>query len=797
MKKKIFIGIVIVIMAVFIFTLISCGGRDEESLVDPNTPIEVKYVRVVDEHEERDTVIKFNAPYFTCDYDIRVSDSEITEESFDSAKKVKFKVKGEGVAKTVTLRRVGISLENAKYVAIKPYVEESRKSVKEGDIVCFRIGGDELLPIDYNAIVNAITVHHGESLKNFGKMFDEQDVKYINTVAPETQTGKLYSNAEDVNDNGGAARTLAPIIDLEYGTYVSRASLYFKSTPSCDIKIRASREAVDFMADDSKWDKVVVLNKESITDAKWYDVALGIEAEYVQIVFVDGNAPTEVMLFGYQCGESDHPPVQTSHNLPKMNELLGMCGFVAAGGGNTSITQMSCVSVMREYHNYGWTFNPNLYPGKYTNSFSGNMGNFDTEYRRYTEAGINVIPCIQWREDSQMRTIYSLNENRGVVKRNATYGETFLPLTYQAYAHDMFIFSARYGRSNTESLAKIMSNYTYSQTVGLNRIKWLELGNEPNGEGNNGYTPYQLAALTSAAYDGHENTLVDVYGLSNHFGIKNADPTMKVAMAGLAGVGNKYISSMVYWMKANRTDSFVAMDAFNVHTYFCKEFTVNGQTVQMGVSPEEFDLVGAMSQLVELRDKYYPEKEVWLTEFGWDTVANYNTKTACHPYADYTARQVQAMWLTRAYLLLSASGVDKATMYMCEDGGSEDSLENSQYGTCGVYDVNGNRKDSYYYLYTLKNTLGEYTFAEEIDSGRSDVMIYKYVNADGKVGFAIWCPTSDGRKVENFKLYIGADGATLVENTYGETAGIKSTLTASDKIVSLTVTENPVYVMVN
>jgi hypothetical protein len=282
-----------------------------------------------------------------------------------------------------------------------------------------------------------------------------------------------------------------------------------------------------------------------------------------------------------------------------------------------------------------------------------------------------------------------------------------------------------------------------------------------------------------------------------HLGAVNGDPNMKVAVAGLAGLQSKYMMTMVYWMKANRTDSMVAMDAFNVHTYFCKEFTVNGQTVQMGVSPEEFDLVGAMSQLVELRDKYYPEKEVWLTEFGWDTAANYNTKTACHPYADYTARQVQAMWLTRAYLLLSASGVDKATMYMCEDGGTEDTTENTQYGTCGVYDVNGNKKDSYYYLYTLKNTLGEYAFAEEIDSGRSDVMIYKYVDGSGKVGYAIWCPTSDGRKVENFKLYIGADSATLVENTYGEIEGVKTNLTTSDKIVSVTVSENPIYVIVN
>ena len=45
-------------------------------------------------------------------------------------------------------------------------------------------------------------------------------------------------------------------------------------------------------------------------------------------------------------------------------------------------------------------------------------------------------------------------------------------------------------------------------------------------------------------------------------------------------------------------------------------------------------------------------------------------------------------------------------------------------------DENGNtyevKKDSYYYLYTLKNALGEYTFDSEIEAYDENVMIYKY-----------------------------------------------------------------------
>ena len=134
MKKKIFICIVIAILTVVIMALTSCGGCNNDENIDPKTPIEVEYVRVVGTGKKGGTVIKFNAPYYTCDYDIRVSDSEITAENFDSAEKTKFKVEGDGVAKTVTLKKIDLSLENKKYVAIKPYVKESRKSVKEGDI---------------------------------------------------------------------------------------------------------------------------------------------------------------------------------------------------------------------------------------------------------------------------------------------------------------------------------------------------------------------------------------------------------------------------------------------------------------------------------------------------------------------------------------------------------------------------------------------------------------------------------------------------------------------------------------
>jgi hypothetical protein len=199
------------------------------------------------------------------------------------------------------------------------------------------------------------------------------------------------------------------------------------------------------------------------------------------------------------------------------------------------------------------------------------------------------------------------------------------------------------------------------------------------------------------------------------------------------------------------------------------------------------------------------------------------------------AREIQGMWLVRAYILLASCGVDKATMYMCEDAADDDVGAIGKYGTCGIWatartadenryqifdatlynekgekvkidNENGEKvdkievyevktvslndkgeevttseyfrtdndqkivapeggkisteykmeaKDAYYYMYTLYKTLGSMTFVKEIDSGNKDVWIYEFADDNGKVGYAVWCPTSNGTKVEDYKLYVG------------------------------------------
>jgi hypothetical protein len=137
-----------------------------------------------------------------------------------------------------------------------------------------------------------------------------------------------------------------------------------------------------------------------------------------------------------------------------------MCGFVASGGGNTPIDSVICTNVLREYHNFGWSYTASNYGEKANNFTTTWMGHFDNQYRDYQAAGINVIPCIQWKLGSGETISYKVDENNLPIRQNgelvkASFWERFDPNTYFVFADNIFAFSARYGRNSTAELLAI------------------------------------------------------------------------------------------------------------------------------------------------------------------------------------------------------------------------------------------------------------------------------------------------------------------------------------------------------
>ncbi len=761
-----------------------CNQRQDRAL--SILPLEdVNYLRV-DSMADGKIVLKFNLYEELHDLEVRYSANEITSQNFEGATLITPQISGEALITLIL--DLNASTTEPIYIGVRQYV-----GTNYGEIATVRVGGDREVEIDYDRA----QVYHGEVLNSFKALFD-------NDVS--TKLGTIFT---DKNDTVIYGSKLRPIVDFEYKHYVSRIKLFYDAAGKT-VTVKWSETPVDFMADNSEWDGY----KTFTTTSGWNEIPVGATIRYFQIEFTDGEAPCEVEAYGFQCGEGDEIATYKVER-PKVGDLLGMCGFVAIGGGNTPIDSVICTNVLREYHNFGWTYVASNYGAKANVFQSSGMGQFDDRYREYKAAGINVIPCIQWNLKNETIS-YKVDENGLPIYQNgklvkATFWERFNPNTYFVYADNVFGFSARYGRNSSAELLAIAKAHCKDliESVGQGTIEWIEMGNEPEGSWNgihNYLSAYMLAAATSAAYDGHCSTIPVPGNDGYHLGGKNADPTMKLAMAGVSGVSNEYITALIYWMKSNRQDEKAAFDAFNVHHYMAANKEVApGVWATVGISPEEAKMEEVLSQLIEIRDKYYPEKEVWITEFGWDTNQSYSTATSSHAYGEYTGRQVQAMWLTRSYLIFSACGLDKADMYMCEDAGIE-AESTGKYGTCGVIayekDENGNthevKKDSYYYLYTLKNTLGDYTFDSKVEAYDENVMIYRFTTDDGKEAYAVWCKTSDGTKSENYQLRINGEAATVVEAVYGDIDGVKTEVLADEfNCVTVDVSENPIYVVVD
>lgn len=827
----------------------------------------IKYLRI-GEIGNNSVTIRFNAIGKNMSYDIRYSTEVITAENFANATKIdNAVVTGSGEVKTAILNLTA-GKTTKYYVAVQAISNGEKSSVET-----VRAGGIDLIYIDPNRITS---VYCGEVIKDLRPLIDEFDgiIDPLNGnagILPTNRLSKFYYHKDDWNEGRGDyygetheryGTDLAPIIDLEYTHYVECIEVFY-SHETYDLDVRSSKDFANFNTP-SAWDATNESYPANTLKANgWNVIPIGKEVRFIQLQFLDGEAPVEVIVYGYQTGETEGDELgETVRDLPTIGELVGMCALLGDGAQNT-IEELSCCWVIREYHNLGWSYNWSSFPMKATSLIRTNVGNFDKKYRDHSPYNL-IVPCLQWSEgDNPARTYNKLTGKLN--SEIASFTEKYLPSTYIGYADVMYQYAARYGSSRMEYLYENVRAHSDGGTqIGLNYIKWLEYGNEPNGEDQRGTTPYQLAALTSAAYDGHMRTvLADVYNPDDYtyfLGAKNADPDIKVAMAGLAGIGDRYITSMCYWMRANREDirdtwtsknDTIAMDAFNVHTYFGELYYLNGEDVYVGVSPEEFGLVDAMAALVEFRDKYYPGVEVWLTEFGWDTNESYETMTSSHRYGEYTSRDVQAMWLTRAYILLSSCGVDKATMYMSNDLGN-DRQTSGKYGTCGlfgfthrygddnpelIYTIGGRDcykgedgyyfldtgylagtnaeekmtpKPSYYYLSTLYNTLHDFSFERELASGHEDIWVYQFTSESKDDAYAVWCPTSNMTKVNGYKLYVGVQGeVTLVEtdvvfdeagNTTSESSktGKKTTLTPDEfGYVTINVTENPVYVVVD
>lgn len=310
------------------------------------------------------------------------------------------------------------------------------------------------------------------------------------------------------------------------------------------------------------------------------------------------------------------------------------------------------------------------------------------------------------------------------------------PLSYIEFAEYAWQIVARYGsKTYPSNLLKVNKNPRWNndqinvEKSGLNLIRYIEFENEADRPWNSPlyqYTPYELAAMMSALWDGHEGSM------GKYVGIKSADPNVKLVLPGLSNINLWYLGEMNKWFKANRKDKRFCADVINVHHYSNSKNPWPGYLVDLtgrGVRPDFDHLDIRLKELKQfVNDNIDSTLPIWFSEFGYDTYLP-ATFLSQYPelYLDYTSEQLQGQWLLRTYLISLASGMDKIFMFnLCD----EDSFDKGYcFGSSGLLSSESTsykRKLSWYDIDWLMKELNGFRYVR--DESFNGITIYKFTN---------------------------------------------------------------------
>jgi hypothetical protein len=487
----------------------------------------------------------------------------------------------------------------------------------------------------------------------------------------------------------------------------------------------------------------------------------------------------------------------------KIGALVG--GFV---GVNAFIDDPSSLlpplGNVREYHNWSWCEGNGSasYPGYPDNQNSfilfGGTWDWDTYYADLKTAGVFGYPVIQG-------SVSWLN-NSAVPPVPAS-ASTTDPASYAAHADEMFQYAARYGSTKVAtSLLQLASGQPV--VTGQGSLQYIEDWNEEdawwiNPDGSPIFSPDAYAAMASADIDGNQGKM------GKTLGMKTADPTIKMVMGGLAGHGTStvtwedsetaYLDGVRAWAAANRGGDFPA-DVLNVHYYSFGPSASGTTNPQPALSPEDDHVTTRMNVLSAYRDKNLPGKELWLTEFGYDT----DPQSILHAPAlgSNSAEVVQGQWIIRYYLAVMAAGFDRAFLFVSRDSCTgSDSACALQFDTSGVAGVKGAEtpKTAYYFIATFRSRLATYGWHGAQTSAPTGVMVDTFKDpTTSKGAYVVWSPTSKGTVVSGVSISVpGATTASQVTLVDGQMNGTESTLPISTGSVTVDVSETPTIILVD
>lgn len=580
--------------------------------------------------------------------------------------------------------------------------------------------------------------------------------------------------------------------------YNIRNISFFRYTKSNVIDIYCGDNGVD--------DWTLVKTIDLGTDfATVVEEQVDINCRFIKVAFQSGgdNIPTLIAFAGTPLSgdaEFNIPPLQPlTAPQPSVDKFMGVNSF---NDVPASIDRVS--KVLREYLDNTWftTHNPSgvTYPNLTYRFAPVNAGfNFDNFYETRLNAGQLVIPVMKNCPRHLDVYLDSTSNHRGEFKplgNGYTNDQADDPFAYQAYAELLFQFAARYGSTAVDvGLLKVDSADTVR--TGLGYIQWMEIWNEPDTwwRGELGYfDPEMLAAMISAAVDGHKGALGPGHG------IRTADPNMKICMGGTAKKRPDYWLSMLRWWDVHRGPGDYPIDAIAFHHYSNNAGGQGSSTA--GYSPEQDDLMNKMIEQREWLQRYTPDLEMYNGEVGWDTqVSGGQTAEAIDDNGIVTdTYHVQAQWLLRAIFAHMAAGIHRIDMYMIRDAFTNANETYGKYGNSGLTTSSSNgygRKPSWFFWNTLRSKLKDYYFDSVVqDGGSVGIWIMKFTKDTDNIAYAVWYGTvANNSSEETINIDSSMISCNLVQFVDRYELGVSSNLPITSNQVTTTISETPVLLM--
>lgn len=478
---------------------------------------------------------------------------------------------------------------------------------------------------------------------------------------------------------------------------------------------------------------------------------------------------SELALYGYQVSELTAEQTAKTAAKPSggaktsltAGQKIGFNAFI-----DDPMTAIMAAGNVREYHNFSWLLDEN---GK-VRFTQGTWGDMDSYYASMKAQNISIIPCFQGGS-----SVVSGSDDPPEIP-TAAGADTTDPASYAAHAQAMYQVAARYGSNTKIDPATLNVADGSEEKIGLGLLHAAENSNEPNktwGGKADYFTPYELAAMCSADYDGHEGTLPNA-------GVKTADPDFKLAVGGLLTTDFvlDYLSEMKLWFDYNRSDGKFAVDVINVH--------LGPDTTD----PETSGMVKKIQEIQTWIDRNAPGTELWISEFEVPMSDCEIEGVDNHENENYQLRYAQRV--ARTYLTAISAGVDRMTKFQLRDESS------GVYADSGLVTEKGewNKKLAWYYVSCMTTVLEHADLLEA--SAENGICCDTFTDRiNGNTIYCLWSPTSDGTVIPGYSVSVGdASHAYLtVPGTYAE--GITSELAISNGTVSVDISETPVFLTVS